>query len=106
MRTFFIVCGIMKFVVASETEAKLRACFVNSKDAKIIGWILEEMSHRQPPTPIQCDNKTAAGIAHDTMKNNIIHGQWKYISLGHRSGKQVFFGMQWHPGQKNLGGYF
>jgi len=43
---------------------------MNSKDAKIIRLILEEMGHPQPPTPIHCDNKTAAGIANDTVKKH------------------------------------
>ena len=31
-----ILCGIMKFVVASAAEAELGTLFMNSKDAKII----------------------------------------------------------------------
>ena len=60
----------MKFVVASAAEAELGALFMNSKDAKVIRLILTEMGHYQPPTPIHCDNKTAAGIANDTVKKH------------------------------------
>ena len=66
---FFIVRNILKCVVASAAEAKLGALFVNGKESKIIRLILQEMGHPQPPTPIHCDNKTATGIANDTVKN-------------------------------------
>ena len=77
----FIVCGILKFVVASAAEAELGALFVNGKESKILRLILHEMGHPQPPTPIHCDNKTATGIANDTVKKTD-HGQWKCF-LGH-----------------------
>ena len=66
----FIVCEILKFVVASAAEAKLGALFVNGKEAHILRLILEEMGHPQPPTQIHCDNKTATGIANNTVKKH------------------------------------
>ena len=72
----FIVCGILKFVVSSAAKAELGALFMNGKEAKILRLILQEMGHKQPPTPIHCDNKTAVGIAKDTVKNTD-HGRWK-----------------------------
>ena len=64
----FILCGILKFVVASAAEAELGALFLNCKEGKIIRLILEELGHKQPPTPVDCDNITAAGIANDSVK--------------------------------------
>ena len=64
----FIMCGILKFVVASAAEAELAALYINAKDGKIIRMTLEEMSHKQPPAPIHCDNITVTGIANDTVK--------------------------------------
>ena len=84
----FIMCGIMKYVVASAAEAKLGALFMNSKDAKVIRLILTEMGHYQPPTPIHCDNKTAAGIANDTVKKTSIKVDGNALLLDHRSGKK------------------
>ena len=66
----FEVCGILKFVSASAAEAKLVALFINGKEIKIIRLILEEMGHPPPPTPVHCDNKTATGIANDTVKKH------------------------------------
>ena len=66
----FIVCGILKFVVASAAEAELGALIVNGKESKILRLILHEMGHPQPPTPMYCDNKTATCIANDTMEKH------------------------------------
>ena len=68
--SIFIMCGILKFVVASaaEAEAELEALFINAKEGKIIRMTLEEMGHKQPPTLMHCNNITATGIANDTVK--------------------------------------
>ena len=66
----FVMCGILKFVVCSAAEAESAALFLNAKAGKIIGLILEELGHPQPPTPIHCDNQTATGIANDTVKKH------------------------------------
>ena len=64
----YIMCGILKFVVASAAESELGALFLSCKEGKIMQLTLQEMSHPQPATPIHCDNMTAAGIANDTIK--------------------------------------
>ena len=61
----FIMCGILKFVVASAAEAELAALFINVTEGKIIIMTLEEMRHKPP---IQCNNITATGITNDTVK--------------------------------------
>ena len=58
----------MKQVISSDAEAKLGALFVNAWKVKIQQLTLEEMGHPQPPTPIHCDNSTAAGICTGTVK--------------------------------------
>ena len=63
-----IVCHIMCEVLSSAVEAKLGALFYNCKEAHPICTTLKELGHLQPPTPIQTDNSTAAGIANNTVK--------------------------------------
>ena len=63
-----VLCQIMREVLSSAAEAELAALFHNSKKACPIRTTLEELGHPQPPTPIQTDNSTAAGIANDTVK--------------------------------------
>ena len=66
--SIFVATGILKIVVCSAAEAELGALFLNLKEGKILRLVLEEMGHRQPPTPVHCDNSTAAGIANDTVR--------------------------------------
>ena len=65
---FYVLCTIFKLVAASAAEAELGALFLNSKQAKIIRIMLEELGHPQPPTPIHIDNSTTAGIVNNTIK--------------------------------------
>ena len=44
------------------------------------------MGHLQPKTPIHCDNKTATGIANDTVKKTQITVNGNALFLGHKSG--------------------
>ena len=66
----FNVCTILKFVMCSAAGAELGTLFINAKAGKIVCLILQELNHPQPATPIHCDNKTAAGIANDTVKKH------------------------------------
>ena len=104
--SMFVACKILKIVVASVAESKLGALILNMKEGVIICLMLEEMGHKQPPTPVHCDNSTAAGIANDTVK----HQQLRPMEMGSFwVVDQVFlelFDVQWQPGQENLADYF
>ena len=63
-----VISTILKFVATSAAKAKLGALFVNAKEGRVIRLILQELGHPQPPTPIHCDNSTAAGIANNMVK--------------------------------------
>jgi len=41
----FVLCGILKIVVASATEAELGALFLNCKEGKTLRLTLEEIGH-------------------------------------------------------------
>ena len=102
----FIMCGILKCVVASAAEAELAALFVNAKEGKIIRMTLEEMGHKQPPTPIHCDNVTATGIANDTVKkqrSRSMEMRFFWITDQVKIGN---FDVRWHPGQENRADYY
>ena len=51
----FVVCKILRNIMASSAEAELGALFLNCQEAVPIGITLEEMGHPQPPTPVQVD---------------------------------------------------
>jgi hypothetical protein len=102
----FTLCGILKIVVASAAEAELGALFMNSKEGVILRLVLAELGHKQPPTPVHCDNKTATGIANDTVKKQRSRSmEMRFFWIGDQV-KRQFFDVQWHPGQENLADYF
>jgi hypothetical protein len=67
---FFTLCAILHFVVASATEAKLGALFLNFKEGMIFRMTLKELGRPQPKTQVNCNNATAVGI-----KNNFVKRQ-------------------------------
>jgi hypothetical protein len=75
------VASICKFFVASAAEAKLGLLFYNCQDGTTLRLTLEELEHRQPPTPVHCDNTTAVAIANNTVKKQQSRAMEK-ISFG------------------------
>jgi hypothetical protein len=96
----------MREVLASATEAELAAVYHNSKEACPIRICLKELGHPQPPTPIQTDNSTAAGIANDTVKqkrSKAIDMRFNWIRDRVRQGQ---FHVYWRKGSLNRADYF
>ena len=48
--------------MSSATEAELGALYIMAREAVYMRIILEEMGHKQPPTPIQTDNTMAEAV--------------------------------------------
>ena len=61
------IAGIMKHAMTSAAEAEIGALFLNSRQAITARRLLEEIGHRQPPTPVKTDNTTAFGFANKIM---------------------------------------
>ena len=77
--SLFVMCGILKFVVASAAEAKLGAIFINCKEGRITRSTLQEMYHPQPPMPIHCNNMTATGISNYNVKKTITLNEYAFF---------------------------
>ena len=77
------IAQVIKRVMSSATEAEMAALFLVAKECVYIRLVLEEMGHKQPATPIHCDNSTAVGIANNTVKKQ-----------RSRSMEMRFFGLQ------------
>jgi hypothetical protein len=58
-RAVLAIAQIIKFVMASATEAKLAALFLTAREMVPLRQTLIEMGWLQPKTPIQTDNSTA-----------------------------------------------
>jgi hypothetical protein len=61
------ISKILKAAMSSAAEAKLGTLYINTREAIPMQHLLEEMGHKQPPTPIQTGNSTAHGV----ITNNI-----------------------------------
>jgi len=67
------IAHIIKHVMTSATEAELTALYIMAREAVYIRIILNEMVHKQLPTPLQTDNSMADGVINGkiTPKQNI-----------------------------------
>ena len=63
----YVVCKILRNIMASAAAAELGTLFLNCQEAVPIHITLEEMGHTQPPTPVQVDNSAALVIATGTI---------------------------------------
>ena len=64
----FIMCKVVRNIMASEAEEEYGTLFLNGQATVPIRKTLIEMHHLQPPTLIQVDNSTAVGIANKRIK--------------------------------------
>ena len=92
-----ILSAIIKHVMSSASEAETGALYYGCKRALPYKVTLEEMGHRQPPTPVHCDNLTATGIANDTVKKQRLPIDGNAILLGGRSSQDGKFGCAMAP---------
>ena len=63
------VAKVIKNVMASATEAELGSMYMNAREA-ISQQTLQNLGHKQPPTPIVTDNIAAKDIINKTMKKH------------------------------------
>ena len=62
------LCNVLKLVASSAEEAELGTLFLNAKEAKTLRFNLEEIGHKQLPTPhglewgVVCDQSLQGSI--------------------------------------------
>ena len=67
------ISRIIKTVMSSAAEAELCALFINCHEDVPARITLEEMGHKQLPTPMKTDNTTALGV----VNYSIVSKKWK-----------------------------
>jgi hypothetical protein len=93
-------------VLTSAAEAELAPLFHNGEEACPLRACLEELGHPQPPTPIQSDNSTAAGVANDRVKQK--HSQaidMRFCWICNRVGQSTLL-VRWEKGSLNKADHF
>ena len=97
---------ILDVVVASAMEAEYGGLFLNGKDAADSRLTLADLGYPQGPTPMQCDNLAAVGIANDSVKqrsSRAMDMRFHWIRDRVRQGQ---FHVFWREGRHNLADYF
>ena len=102
---FFILCTILRFIVASTAKTELGALFLNCKECMIFHLTLEELGHSQPKNPVHCDNATVAAITNTTGKWQRSYCMEKQYFWVCDKVAQDVYDVRWHPGQEILVDY-
>ena len=73
---------INKAVVSSAAQSEIGALFINCREAIPAGHALEEMGHKQPPTPMQTNNTTARGVVTKNIAEKVCtRSHWHLLIL-------------------------
>ena len=100
------IAHIIKHVMTSATEAELAALYIMAREAVFIRIILEEMGHKQPPTPLQTDNSMADGIINGkVMPKRTKAMDMRFYWLRDRECQEQFR-IYWRPGKLNYADYW
>ena len=91
--------------MSSAQETETGTCFINAKRAVPLRTTLDEMGHRQGPTPIQVDNKTSEGIINEEFQQKYSKAiDMRFYWLLDRV-KQKQFHVFWKQGPTNKADY-
>ena len=99
------IAQIIKFVLASASEAELGALFITAREMVPLCHNLTEMGWKQPPSPLQTDNSAAEGVCNKTIVPRKLKSMdLRYHWLRSREAQQQFR-YYWAPGQDNWADY-
>jgi hypothetical protein len=95
----------MRYVVASDAEAKLGTLLHNCPTGNIFQQTLDNLGHPQPKTPVHCNNATAVGIANNTVKRQRLRSiEMSFFGVGDNVAQDMYK-LTWHPVVENLADY-
>ena len=100
------IAHIIKHVMTSATEAELAALYIMAREAVYIRIILEEMGHKQPPTPLQMDNLMAEAVINGKITPKRTKAMdMRFHWLRDRECQEQFR-IYWRPGKLNYADYW
>jgi hypothetical protein len=100
------IAHIIKHVTSSATEAELAALYIMARKAVYIRIVLEEMGHKQPPTPVQTDNAMAEAVINGKVQPKRTKAMdMRFHWLQDRE-CQKQFRIYWRPGKLNYADYW
>ena len=95
------LCKVIS-VADSAAEAELGNIFLNAQETVKLRISLQELVHKQPPTPIHINNTTPTGLIHKTIKQQrscAINMRY-FWKISKQDDKTI--DVAWHPGQEKL----
>ena len=99
-------CKTICHVVSSAAEAETAGLFHNAPQARPIRYILHQLGHSLPPTPIKTDNATAQAFINQTMRHKKSKSwDMRYWWLKENTA-QSEFNIFWDKGVNNWADYF
>jgi hypothetical protein len=101
-----IISKVLKHVMSLAAEAEIGTVFINAKEGAVLRTTLEELGHKQPPTPMETDNSTATGYSNGTIKQKRTKAMVKRFYWIKDRVKQGQFNVYWGRGFQNLADYF
>jgi hypothetical protein len=87
-------------------EAELGALYINAWEAIPMQLLLEEMGHKQTPTPIQTDNSTAHRVVGNNIQPRCTKAMGMIFHWLNCQDAQGQFQYYWCPGPKNQANYW
>jgi hypothetical protein len=70
--------------MSSAAEAEIGAVFINAKKGAVLRTTLEQLGHKQPPTPMKTYNSTATGYSNGKINKNS-QKQWICAFIGSKT---------------------
>lgn len=100
------IAHIIKHVMTSATEAELAALYIMAREAVYIRIVLEELGHKQPPTPLQTDNAMADAVCNGKVQPKRTKAMdMRFYWLRDRQCQEQFR-IYWRPGKSNYADYW
>jgi hypothetical protein len=96
----------LKAVMSSAAKAKLGALYINAHEAIPMRQLLEEIGHKQPPTPIQTNNSTAYGVITNNIqprRTKAMDMRFHWLCCRESQGQYRYY---WQPGPNNRADYW
>jgi hypothetical protein len=101
-----IIGKVLNHVMSSAAEAEIGAVFINAKEGAVLRTTLEELGHKQPPTPMKTDNTTATGYHNGSRKQKRTKAMdMRFYWIKDRV-KQGQFNVYWGLGFQKFADYF
>jgi hypothetical protein len=100
------IAHIIKNVMSLATKVELVGLYIMVRKAVYIRIILEELGHKQPPTPIQTDNAMADAVINGKVQPKQTKAMdMRFHWLRDRECQQEFR-IYWRPGKMNYANYW